>query len=127
MKKLLIVIVLTALLAVNIGANLNTRVVAIHPVEFFAAVSEDMPEGLDIFQNFTDFYNDGEVATLGERILWLGQTSFDALAFPVTGSIWFFRALAAFWGNFDVLFEFSQSSGGGEHGDLDDPNHAGGR
>lgn len=126
MKKLLVVILLVALLAVNIGANLQTRVVAIHPVEFVAAVTEDLPEGLDVFKNFTDFYNDGENATLGDRILWFGQTSLDALSFPVTGSVWLFRAMSAFWGNFDVLFEFANGSGGGEGGDLDDPNHAGG-
>ena len=111
MKKLLIVIFLTALLAVNIGANLNTRVVAIHPVEFVAAVAEDLPEGLDVFKNFTDFYNDGESATLRDRILWLGQTYLDALSFPVTSSVWLFRATCAFFVNFGVLFEFAKGDG----------------
>lgn len=127
MKKILIVILAVSLLGINFAANNGRRVIALHPVAFMSAVEEDLPPGLDIFKNFSDFYADGNNSTIGDKIFWLGKTSLDALSFPVTGSVWCFQAIAAFWGNVDVLFEFANGSGGGEHGDLDDPNHAGGR
>lgn len=125
MKKALIIIVIVALLAVNIAANTGTKVSSVHPVEFAKAVVEDMPEGIDVFKHFTEFYGGGDNETLGDKLLWLGQTTFDALSFPVTGTIWFFQACIAFWGNFDVLFTFTPT--GGDHGDTEDPNYAGGR
>lgn len=128
MKKAFLVILLVALLAVNVGANIGKRVVAIHPVEFLAAVTEDMPEGIDIFKDFTEFYGSGEDSSIGDKILWIGQNTLNALSFPVTSSVWFFRACAAFWGNLNVLFEFGYGSDvDNGHGDLDDPNYAGGR
>lgn len=127
MKKFLVILLAVALLAINVATNNGKRVLAIHPVAFMSAVKEDLPPGLDIFQNFVSFYNEGDNDTLGDKILWLGKTVFDSISFPVTGTIWLFRACIAFWSNFGELFEFSYGSGDGEHGDISDPNYAGGR
>ena len=126
MKKVFLVLLIVALLAVNIGANIGKRVVAIHPVEFFAAVAEDIPEGIDIFTDLTEYYGSGEDMSLGDKILWFGQNTLNSLSFPVKSTVWLFRACSAFWGNLNVLVEFGHGSNNG-HGDISDPNHRGGR
>lgn len=121
MKKVFVVLLAIAFLAINVASNNGKRVIGIHPIAFLSAVNEDLPEGIDIFKNFSDYYADGENTTLGDKVVWLFKTTLDSLSFPITGTVWIFQAIKAFWSNFHVLFEFAG------HGDLDDPNYAGGR